>query len=82
MGRSPEHFYLELKDILELPQEIKVTAFKSDAIYHIKGGWYAVEGDIIYPDGSYDRYTVKAYTRRQLHEFYVKILHRGESGYE
>ena len=76
-ARSPKLLDVDIDYILGLDESIKVTAFKSDAISDIIGGWYAVKGKIFYPDGDFDYYTIRVYRRRVLDEYCRKIRRRG-----
>ena len=76
-ARSPRVLDVDIDYILGLDEGIEVTAFKSDAIHDIPGGWYAVRGKIFYPDGNFDYYTIRVYRRRVLDEYCMKIRQRG-----
>lgn len=74
--RSPELLDVDIDYIMGLGDDVEVTAFKSDAIHDIVGGWYAVKGKIFYSDGSFDYYMIRVYRRRMLDEYFMMIKRR------
>ena len=68
---------VDIDYIMGLDDDIIVTAFKSDAILDIPGGWCAVKGKIYYPDGNFDYYTIRVYRRKVLNEYCMRIRQRG-----
>lgn len=76
-ARSPRVLDVDIDYIMGLDDDIIVTAFKSDAIHDVQGGWYAVRGKIYYLDGNFDYYTIRVYRRRVLDEYCMRIRQRG-----
>ena len=74
--KSPRILDVDIDYILDLDESVKVSVYKSDAIYDVVGGWYKVHGKIYYPDGSYDYYKIRVYRRKRLDEYYRVILNR------
>ncbi len=68
---------MDIDYILDLDDDVEVTVYKSGAIHDLKGGWYKVNGKIIYPDGSYDYYGIRVYSKRRMNEYYNRIYSRG-----
>ena len=76
-ARSPRVLDVDIDYIMGLDDDCVVTAFKSDAIYDIPDGWYAIRGKIFYSDGNFDYYNIKVYRRKVLDEYCRRIRCRG-----
>lgn len=71
-----KHLEVDIDYMMQLPDDMKVTVYYSDAIIHIKGGWCTVTGEIYYTDDCYDRYTIRTYRKSRGREYYRMILNR------
>lgn len=76
MVKLPRVLDVDIDYIMNLSDDVIVTAFKSNAIHDIKGGWFSIRGKIFYPDGCFDYYMIRVYRRKLLDEYYRNIKDR------
>lgn len=77
LNDKPYHNILEVDmEFMEnLSDDYSVTVYISDSVAHYGWGYYTVHGKIFYDENPehFDYYSVKAWTRRQVHEYYSRI---------
>lgn len=75
MISSPRFLFVDLDFILGLSEDVGVSVFLDSAIHDLKGGYYLVKGRLFYPDGGFDYYRIRCYSRREARRVYRLINH-------